>query len=153
MARARSAKTYSSAVPRSRGGPDPMSKTVRLLVCVCAVFLGGAVLAGCGSSNKSSSSSSSSGTSTTSSGAASLTTDKKIAASVPAAIKKKGTLVVATDATYAPNEFIAPDGHTIEGMDADLAAALGKVMGLKLQLKNASFDGIVPGLAAHKYDL
>ena len=35
-----------------------------------------------------------------------------IAAKVPAAIKSKGTLVVGTDATYAPNEFLASDGHT-----------------------------------------
>ena len=39
---------------------------------------------------------------------------------VPAAIKSKGTLTVAADASYAPNEFIAPDGHTVVGMDADL---------------------------------
>jgi hypothetical protein len=27
---------------------------------------------------------------------------------VPAAIKSKGTLTVAADASYAPNEFVAP---------------------------------------------
>src|SRR5262249_44125426 len=32
-----------------------------------------------------------------------------IAAQVPSAIKARGTLTVATDATYAPNEFIASD--------------------------------------------
>ena len=38
---------------------------------------------------------------------------------------RKGTLTVAADATYAPNEFIAPDGQTVIGMDADLTKALG----------------------------
>ena len=37
----------------------------------------------------------------------------------------KGTLIVAADATYAPNEFVASDGKTVVGMDADLAKALG----------------------------
>ncbi len=77
----------------------------------------------------------------------------KVAAEVPAAYKKKGTLVVATDATYAPMEFIASSGKTIVGADADLAKALGGVMGLKMKLVNATFDTIIPGLQAHKYDL
>ena len=38
-------------------------------------------------------------------------------------------------------------------MDADLAKALATVMGLKADVKNATFDSIIPGLAAHKFDL
>jgi polar amino acid transport system substrate-binding protein len=79
--------------------------------------------------------------------------DKKVAAEVPSAIKSKGTLSVAADATYAPDEFIASNGHTILGMDADLAKALGQVMGLTPEVKNVTFDAIIPGLAANKYDL
>ena len=33
-------------------------------------------------------------------------------------------LTVAADATYAPDEFIASDGKTVIGMDADLAKAI-----------------------------
>jgi polar amino acid transport system substrate-binding protein len=72
---------------------------------------------------------------------------------VPAAIKSKGTLTVASDASYAPNEFFATDGKTIIGMDADLSKALASVMGLKADVVNATFDGIIPGLAAGKYDM
>lgn len=79
--------------------------------------------------------------------------NSKVAAEVPAAIKKKGTITMAADATYAPNEFFAPDGKTIVGMDADLGKALGQVMGLKTKFVNATFDAIIPGLAAHKYDV
>jgi polar amino acid transport system substrate-binding protein len=76
-----------------------------------------------------------------------------IAAQVPAAIKAKGTLTAAADATYAPNEFIGPDGHTVVGMDADLAKAIGQVLGLRINMVNATFDTIIPGLASGKYDL
>jgi len=76
-----------------------------------------------------------------------------VAALVPAAIKSKGSLTVAADATYAPNEFIGSDGHTVVGMDADLAKALGQVMGLKVNMVNATFDTIIPGIASGKYDL
>ena len=79
--------------------------------------------------------------------------DKKIAAQVPSSIKSSGTLSVAADATYAPNEFIAADGNTVIGMDADLAKAIAQVMGLKADVKNVTFDSIIPGLAANKYDL
>jgi polar amino acid transport system substrate-binding protein len=72
---------------------------------------------------------------------------------VPAAIKAKGTLTVATDATYAPNEFVKPGTSTIIGLDPDLAVALGQQLGLKLNLVNASFDTIIPGLQSGKYDM
>jgi polar amino acid transport system substrate-binding protein len=64
-----------------------------------------------------------------------------------------GTLIVAADATYAPNEFIGSDGHTVVGMDADLAQAIGKALGTPVKVVNATFDTIIPGLAAGKYDL
>jgi polar amino acid transport system substrate-binding protein len=103
-----------------------------------------ATVSGCGGGSKSPSSSTPAPTAQKSS---------KVAAEVPAAIKKKGTLKVAADATYAPNEFIGANGKTVEGMDADLATALGGVMGLGAQVVNATFDSIIPGLAAHKFDL
>jgi polar amino acid transport system substrate-binding protein len=76
-----------------------------------------------------------------------------IAASVPAAVHSAGTLTVALDATYPPNEFVGPDGKTIVGMDADLSNAIAQTMGLKAQLSNATFDTIIPGIVAGKYGM
>ena len=81
------------------------------------------------------------------------TTNAAIAATVPSAVKSTGTLTVALDATYAPDEFIAPDGSTIVGMDADLATAITQVLGLKAKLVNATFDTIIPGIQSGKYDM
>src|SRR5258708_40112800 len=115
-------------------GRFPMSKLVaRFGVPALAVL----AFAGCGSSNNSTTTS----TSVSTSGSA----NSAIAAQVPAAIKSKGTLTVAADATYAPNEFIASDGHTVIGMDADLMKALAAEMGLKVTIVNATFDTIIPG--------
>jgi polar amino acid transport system substrate-binding protein len=72
---------------------------------------------------------------------------------VPDAIKSKGELKIAADASYAPNEFIEPGGKEIVGMDVDLGKAIGAKLGLKVTFENATFDGIIPGLAAAKYDL
>jgi polar amino acid transport system substrate-binding protein len=126
----------------------------RLAAPLAALSLTAAAIAGCGSSNKSSSTSTSSSTPATSTSSSSAPSkDATVAALVPAAIKSKGTLTVAADASYAPNEFIGSDGKTVEGMDADLAKALASVMGLKASVKNQTFDSIIPGLASQKYDL
>lgn len=125
-----------------------LSSAPRVGATIVALTLA-ALIAGCGGGDDS--------TSETGTGSGSETTttavDKKVAAQVPAAVKSKGTLTVAADASYPPNEFIASDGKTVEGMDADLAKALAGVMGLKAKVVNATFDAIIPGLASHKYDL
>jgi len=80
-------------------------------------------------------------------------TNTAIAATVPASIHSSGTLTVALDASYPPNEFVASDGTTIVGMDADLSNALAQTMGLKAKLVNATFSTIIPGLASGKYGM
>jgi polar amino acid transport system substrate-binding protein len=77
--------------------------------------------------------------------------DAAAAKLVPAKIKAQGTVVVASDASYAPNEFIGPDGHTVVGMDADLAKALFPLLGLKVNVVNAVFGTIIPGLTSGKF--
>jgi polar amino acid transport system substrate-binding protein len=120
-----------------------MGKVVRS-ICVPALAL--LALAGCGSSKSKS-------TASTTESTAAATVNASVATQVPARYKAKGSLTVASEAQYAPNEFIAPDGHTIIGMDADLVHALATTMGLKAELVNANFEAIIPGLAAGRYDL
>ena len=122
------------------------SKTSRLLAALVAVALVALVASGCGSSKKKSSN-------TTAATTPASSANSSVASEVPAKFKSKGTLIVAADATYAPNEFIGSNGKTVEGMDADLAKALAGTMGLKANVVNATFDSIIPGLAAGKYDL
>ncbi len=118
----------------------------KLRALIGAPVLLAVVLAGCGSSSSSTTASTAATSPTSSANAA-------IEAQVPAAMKSKGTMNVATEAQYAPNEFIAPDGHTVIGMDADLVRALGEVMGLKVNMINSNFETIIPGLAAGRYDM
>ncbi|HEY5145238.1 MAG TPA: ABC transporter substrate-binding protein, partial [Polyangiaceae bacterium] len=86
-------------------------------------------------------------------GVAFAAVDSSAAKLVPPKIKAKGAVTVAADASYAPNEFFASNGHTVIGMDADLAAALFPVMGLKANVVNATFATIIPGLSSGKYDV
>ena len=126
------------------------SRLPALLLAVVALAV---ALTACGSSSSSSSNTSSSGGSSGGGASTTASKDATIAGQVPPAVKSKGTLTVAADATYPPNEFIKPGTKTVIGMDADLANALASVMGLKANVTNATFDSIIPGLAAGKYDL
>jgi polar amino acid transport system substrate-binding protein len=74
------------------------------------------------------------------------------AAKVPAGLKSAGVVRVATDASYAPNEYFASDNKTIQGMDVDLGTAIGAELGLKFQFTNVSFDSIIPALG-NRYDI
>jgi polar amino acid transport system substrate-binding protein len=96
----------------------------------------------------SSSASSSATSSTAASGAAG-----DLAAMVPSAIKSAGVIKIATDASYAPNEFFDTDGKTIIGMDVDLGNAIAAKLGVKASFQNVTFDAIIPALAGGKYDV
>ena len=125
-------------IRRTRG---PLFATVALSITAL-------VAAACGSDTQGST-----GTGSQSAPSTQPGTVTAIASQVPEDVKAKGTLTVAADATYAPNEFIASDGKTVVGMSADLAKALGSVVGLQTRMTNATFDTIIPGLASGKYDL
>ena len=78
--------------------------------------------------------------------------DSAAAAKLPSALKSAGVVKVATDASYAPNEFFASDNKTIQGMDVDLGKAIGNVLGVKFEFTNVSFDSIIPNLGS-RYDV
>jgi len=84
---------------------------------------------------------------------ASSTVDANLANKVPEAIRKDGKIVVGTDSTYAPNEFLAEDGKTIQGFDVDLFNAVAAKLGLTAQFVTAPFDNIIPSVDSGKYEI
>jgi len=69
---------------------------------------------------------------------------------VPASFTK-GTIQVATDATYAPDESMS--GTTMVGFDVDLMNAIGKTLGVKINENNVTFDSILAGIGAGRYQI
>ncbi len=69
-------------------------------------------------------------------------------------IKKAGVMTFATDGAYPPMEFQDPKnpGQLI-GFDIDLGKAIAKKIGVKYETKVVDWDGIIPGLAAYKYNV
>jgi polar amino acid transport system substrate-binding protein len=62
-----------------------------------------------------------------------------------------GKLIVATDATWPPMEFVNED-KDIVGFDIDLMNAIAEEAGFEVEYKNVAWDGIFAGLAAGEYD-
>jgi polar amino acid transport system substrate-binding protein len=79
--------------------------------------------------------------------------DEALAGKVPAAIKSDGKILVGSDTTYAPNEFLGTDGKTATGFDIDLFDAVAKKLGLKAEFQTATFGDIIPGVDSGKYEI
>ncbi|MGW6917970.1 ABC transporter substrate-binding protein [Kitasatospora sp. NPDC054939] len=76
----------------------------------------------------------------------------KVRAAVPEAQRVAGVLRVGSDLNYAPMEFRGADGTPV-GLDPDLADALGKVLGLRIEIVDTPFDRLIPDLNAGRFDI
>ncbi|AZQ39103.1 ABC transporter substrate-binding protein [Streptomyces cyaneochromogenes] len=75
------------------------------------------------------------------------------AALLPADVRKAGTLRVGSSVGFPPGAYY-PNGpdKAPAGQDIDLADAVAKVLGVKLERQDASFETILPALGSGKYD-
>lgn len=113
------------------------------LLVLSAVTVAALALAGCGSGKKVNN--------TGKSASVSVSANTSLHDQLPASVKSKGELVMATDPTYAPIEF-GKSGGGYQGFDIDLANALGKLLDIKIVIKKAQFDGILAGLNGGRFD-
>ena len=65
--------------------------------------------------------------------------------------KDENTLVMATNAQFPPYEFY--DGEDMVGIDVEIAGKIAEKIGMKLEIKDVEFDGIVAGVQSGKYDM
>jgi polar amino acid transport system substrate-binding protein len=110
-----------------------------LLAMVAGLAL---LLAACGGSG---------GNEGTSSGGGGGLTD--LGKKLPASIQQSKEIKVGSDIAYAPVEFYKEGTQDVQGIDWDLAQALGQKLGVKFSFANTTFDGIIPALKANRFDL
>jgi len=82
-----------------------------------------------------------------------ITVDEDLRELLPDDVREAGVVTVATDPSYPPASSFGPDGRTIVGFEPDLAAALGDVLGLDVELRSWDFDQMLTGLGEHEFDL
>ncbi len=102
-----------------------------------ALLIPAAFVAACGGSSS---------PAATTSGAAGPSVQATIAAEVPAAIKADAPLQIASDASYAPNEFVDPNSGDLVGWDIELAKDVCAVIGVACTINNVTFSDIIPAL-------
>ncbi|MGV9279858.1 ABC transporter substrate-binding protein [Streptomyces sp. NPDC003730] len=128
----------------------------RLRIAATVALLPVLALAACGSGDTS-------GTTPAGAQASSAPTDDpvaavhkvdSVAALLPADVREAGTLRVGSSVGFPPGAYY-PNGQDKPpaGQDIDIADAVAKVLGAKLERQDASFETILPALGSGKYDV
>ena len=64
-----------------------------------------------------------------------------------------GVLTIGSDIAYAPIEFYIEGTETPDGLDIDLANAIGDVLGVEVEFVNSGFDGLIGALDSDDFDV
>lgn len=113
----------------------------RKLTILATVGLSASTLAACSSASAASSSTVASSSSQGSS----------LKSLLPASIQKSGVLTIGMDPTFPPYEFYGP-GNKLTGYEPELLDAMVNKLGVKLNLVSTSFDELIPGVAAGRFN-
>ena len=121
---------------------------LRIKLGVIAASVGALALSACGSSSLSGEpGGAGSGPSV------SVSQNADLASKLPESIKSAGVIKIGTDPTYAPSEFLAADGKTVQGFEVDLYNAVAEKFGVKTQWEPSKFGSIITGVTGKKYDM
>jgi polar amino acid transport system substrate-binding protein len=78
--------------------------------------------------------------------------DPTLRAMLPENIRTAGVVNVASDYPFPPYEYFNAKNE-LTGVEYDLTQEVGALLGVKFEWHKQPFDGIIPGLAAGKYDI
>lgn len=82
-----------------------------------------------------------------------VTVDEEAAALVPAEVKDRGVLRSAMDLHYPPTSFKNSGSDEALGFNADFTRLLAARLGLDVKFSNVTFDTIITGIEAGRYDI
>jgi polar amino acid transport system substrate-binding protein len=68
------------------------------------------------------------------------------------ACSRSNKLIIGTDATYPPFEFVDETGQ-ITGVDIEVGREIGKALGREVEFRNINFDGLITALRTGSIDL
>ena len=61
------------------------------------------------------------------------------------ACSRSDKLIIGTDATYPPFEFVDQNGQ-LSGVDIEVGREIGKALGKEVEFRNINFDGLITAL-------
>ena len=140
-----------------------MKKTTKLLALVCAMLMLGSVLAGCSSTPAPSASAEATAAPEESAAAEATAAPEESAAAEGTAsatptldaIRERGQLILGTESTYPPFEFIViENGQSVgAGFDVMLAQKIAEKLGVTLVTSEMAFDSLIPAIQAATIDI
>src|SRR5690606_29843532 len=65
----------------------------------------------------------------------------------------QGVLRVGSDVTYPPFEYVDEQTGEFVGFDMDLIREVGRRLGMRVEIINTAWEGIIPGLLSGHYDV
>lgn len=140
-----------------------MKKTTKLLALVCAMLMLGSVLAGCSSTPAPSASAEATAAPEESAAAETTAAPEESAAAEGTAsatptldaIRERGQLILGTESTYPPFEFIViENGQSVgAGFDVMLAQKIAEKLGVTLVTSEMAFDSLIPAIQAGTIDI
>ncbi len=72
---------------------------------------------------------------------------------LPGNKKSEEVIKVGSDAAFAPFEYVDAQTGELKGFDLDLMRAIGEELGIKVEIYNVAWDGIIPGLLGGNYNV
>lgn len=140
-----------------------MKKTTKLLALVCAMLMLGSVLAGCSSTPTPSASVEATAAPEESAAVEATAAPEESAAAEGTAsatptldaIRERGQLILGTESTYPPFEFIViENGQSVgAGFDVMLAQKIAEKLGVTLVTSEMAFDSLIPAIQAGTIDI
>lgn len=140
-----------------------MKKMTKLLALVCAMLMLGSVLAGCSSTPAPSASAEVTAAPEESAAAEATAAPEESAAAEGTAsatptldaIRERGQLILGTESTYPPFEFIViENGQSVgAGFDVMLAQKIAEKLGVTLVTSEMAFDSLIPAIQAGTIDI
>lgn len=84
----------------------------------------------------------------------SVVKDDALAALLPEATRQAGVVKFASSVgSTPPSAFYGEDNKTLQGVDIEIAAAVGQLLGVRIDREVASFEAILPALSSGKYEV
>lgn len=123
--------------------PARRSRHAVARLAVAAAVLGGVVACGAGAPEPGASASAE----------AAPTFDQALHDRLPAEVRARGTIRVATEASYPPASSFGPDGRTVLGFEPDLLADLGQILGVRFTYVITDFGALLGELDRGRYDV
>jgi polar amino acid transport system substrate-binding protein len=72
---------------------------------------------------------------------------------LPASIQKSGKITIGTSVAYPPYDYNTATNSTVIGFEPDLRAALSKLLGVKFVDTVVTFQELIPGIQANRFEI